>query len=155
MVALPEFVDRLVQQYWRKLLRYCGVSVFNLFFGQSLLFFFHSIADWPGWIANVTAVMISAVPAYLLSRHWVWGQRGPNSFKSEVLPFWLMALLGLTLSTVAVAIVDSRYDGAWPVQMASVGAFFLVWILKFFVLDRFMWRHSHLTPVSAAATEPV
>jgi putative flippase GtrA len=155
MVALPEFVDRLVQQYWRKLLRYCGVSVFNLLFGQSLLFFFHSIADWPGWIANVTAVMISAVPAYLLSRHWVWGQRGPNSFKSEVLPFWLMALLGLTLSTVAVAIVDSRYDGAWPVQMASVGAFFLVWILKFFVLDRFMWRHSHLTPVSAAATEPV
>ena len=52
---------------FRKLLRYCGVSVFNLLFGQSLLFFFHSIADWPGWIANVTAVMISAVPAYLLS----------------------------------------------------------------------------------------
>ena len=95
--------------------------------------------------------MISAVPAYLLSRHWVWGQRGPNSFKAEVLPFWSMALLGLTLSTVAVAIVDNHYDGALPVQLASVGAFFLVWILKFFVLDRFMWRQSPDVPIAVSA----
>jgi putative flippase GtrA len=150
MPALPELVDRLVQQYWRKLLRYGGVSVFNVVFGQSLLFFFHSIVDWPGWIANVTAVMISAVPAYLLSRHWVWGQRGRHSFKAEVLPFWSMALLGLTLSTVAVAIVDDRYDGALPVQLASLGAFFLVWILKFFVLDRLMWRTGHDVAIETA-----
>ena len=151
MPALLEFVDRLVQQYWRKLLRYGGVSVFNVLFGQSLLFFFHTVIDWPGWIANVTAVMISAVPAYLLSRHWVWGQRGPHSFKAEVLPFWSMALLGLTLSTVAVAIVDNHYDGAWPVQLASLAAFFLVWILKFFVLDRLMWRESQHAPIETAA----
>ena len=154
MPALPEFVERLAQQYLRKLLRYCGVSIFNLFFGQSLLFFFHSILDWPGWIANVTAVMISAVPAYLLSRHWVWRQRGRNSFKTEVLPFWSMAFLGLTISTVAVAIVDDRYDGALPVQLASVASFFVVWILKFFVLDRLMWRQTHATAI-VAATEPV
>jgi len=154
MVPLPQFVDRLVQRYWRKMLRYCGVSAFNLFFGQSLLFFFHSILDWPGWIANVTAVMISAVPAYLLARHWVWRQRGRNSFKSEVLPFWSMAFLGLTISTVAVAIVDDHYDGALPVQLASIASFFVVWIMKFFVLDRLMWRHAHHTTI-VPATEPV
>lgn len=153
MPALPEIVERLVQQYFRKLMRYCGVSVFNLFFGQSLLFFFHSIVDWPGWIANVTAVMISAVPAYLLSRHWVWGQRGTHSFKLEVLPFWSMAFLGLTISTIAVAVVDDHYDGALPVQLASVASFFVVWILKFFVLDRLMWKQTHPSLV-AAATEP-
>jgi putative flippase GtrA len=154
MPALPEFVERLVQQYLRKLLRYCGVSIFNLFFGQSLLFFFHSILDWPGWVANVTAVTISAVPAYLLSRHWVWRQRGRNSFTTEVLPFWSMALLGLIISTVAVAIVDDRYDGALPVQLASVASFGVVWVLKFFVLDRLMWRHAHDVPLGATA-EPV
>ena len=154
MVALPEFVDRLVERYWRKLLRYCGVSVFNLFFGQSLLFFFHSILDWPGWIANITAVMISAVPAYLLSRHWVWGQRGRNSFKTEVLPFWSMAFLGLVISTVAVAIVDEHSDSAVAVQLASIASFFVVWVLKFFVLDRLMWREADTTP-AAAATKSV
>ena len=154
MPALPVFVERLVQQYLRKFLRYCGVSVFNLFFGQTLLFFFHSIIDWPGWIANIAAVTISAVPAYLLSRHWVWRQRGRNSFKTEVLPFWSMALLGLIISTVAVAIVDDRYDGALPVQLASVASFGVVWVLKFFVLDRLMWRHAHDVP-STVAAEPV
>jgi putative flippase GtrA len=154
MPALPEFVERLAQQYLRKLLRYCGVSIFNLFFGQTLLFFFHSIIDWPGWIANIAAVTISAGPAYLLSRHWVWRQRGRNSFKTEVLPFWSMALLGLIISTVAVAIVDDRYEGALPVQLASVASFGVVWVLKFFVLDRLMWRHAHDVP-SAVAPEPV
>jgi putative flippase GtrA len=154
MLALPESVERLIEQYFRKLMRYCGVSVFNLFFGQSLLFFFHSILDWPGWIANITAVMISAVPAYLLSRHWVWGQRGRNSFKTEVLPFWSMAFLGLTISTVAVAIVDEHFDSAVAVQLASVASFFVVWILKFFVLDRLMWREPGTAGV-AATTEPV
>ena len=60
MSILPEFVEQLTQRYLRKLLRYFGVSAFNLVFGQSLLFFFHTIVDWPGWIANITAVMISA-----------------------------------------------------------------------------------------------
>lgn len=151
MSILPEFVEQLTQRYLRKLLRYFGVSAFNLVFGQSLLFFFHTIVDWPGWIANITAVMISAVPAYLLSRHWVWQQRGRNRFKTEVLPFWSMAFLGLTISTVAVAIVDDQYDGALPVQLASVGSFFLVWIMKFFVLDRLMWRNVHHAPLLVAA----
>ena len=135
-------------------MRYCGVSVFNLCFGQSLLFFFHSILDWPGWIANITAVMISAVPAYLLSRHWVWGQRGRNSFKTEVLPFWSMAFLGLVISTVAVAIVDEHSESAVAVQLASIASFFVVWILKFFVLDRLMWREPDTTAI-AAPTESV
>ena len=98
--------------------------------------------------------MISAVPAYLLSRHWVWGQRGPNSFRTEILPFWSMALLGLTISTIAVAIVDEHYDGALPVQLASVASFFVVWILKFFVLDRLMWRQT-IEPMVSAATESI
>ena len=149
MLALPESIERLIEQYFRKLMRYCGVSVFNLFFGQSLLFFFHSILDWPGWIANITAVMISAVPAYLLSRHWVWGQRGRNSFKTEVLPFWSMAFLGLVISTVAVAIVDEHSESAVAVQLASIASFFVVWVLKFFVLDRLMWRDADTTPVAA------
>ncbi len=62
--------------------------------------------------------------------------------KTEVVPFWSMALLGLLISTVAVAIVDDHYDGALPVAAASIGAFFLVWIFKFFVLDKWMWRES-------------
>ena len=151
MSILPEFVEQLAQRYLRKMIRFFGVSAFNLVFGQSLLFFFNSVVDWEGWISNIMAVLISAVPAYLLSRHWVWQQRGRNRFKTEVLPFWSMAFLGLTISTVAVAIVDPRSEGALPVQLASLGSFFVVWVLKFFVLDRLMWRNPHHTPRVVAA----
>ena len=139
-MPLAAIVPQLWQNYGLKLIRYCGVSAFNLVFGQSLLLLFHSGFKWPGWIANIAAVVISAGPAYLLSRHWVWQQSGPNRLKSEVVPFWSLALLGLLISTVAVAVVDSRYDGALPVAAASIGSFGFVWIFKFFVLDKWMWR---------------
>ena len=153
MPSLPPIVASLWQGHGLKLLRLCGVSVFNLVFGQSLLFFFHSVMDWPGWIANVLSVVISAVPAYLLSRHWVWQKRGRNSFRTEVLPFWSMALLGLLISTAAVAFVDGRFDGALPVQLASVGSFGFVWVIKFFLLDRVIWKdHGHAPASPAVAT---
>lgn len=149
---MEPLIRRLWLGYGAKFMRYCGVSVFNVIFGQGLLYFFHSILEWPGWIANVAAVCISAVPAYLLSRHWVWGQRGPNSFSTEILPFWTMALLGLVLSTVAIAIVDQHTDKAWPVQLASLMSFGVVWVFKFFVLEKWMWRHaSGQLPAPAAA----
>ncbi len=143
-------VQRLWLQHGAKIMRYCGVSAFNVIFGQSLLFFFHGVAGWPGWTANVAAVAISAVPAYLLSRHYVWGQRGPNSLRSEVLPFWTMAFIGLAMSTGVIAVVDRKWGGSLSVALASFCSFGVVWFAKFFVLDKWMWKHAH-PPVSVPA----
>ena len=38
---------------------------------------------------------LSAIPAYLLSRYWVWQKRGKNHFWREVVPFWSLAFVGL------------------------------------------------------------
>src|SRR4051794_11508942 len=66
-------------------LRYAGVSVFNVILGQGLLIIFYrlfSASDQAlaetsrlvrGGGANTLAVVISAVPAYYLSRAFVWG----------------------------------------------------------------------------------
>lgn len=134
-------VRALWLQYGRKFARYCGVSAFNVVFGQSLLFGFHTVLGWPGWYANFAAVAVSSIPAYLLSRRWVWRQQGRHSLAAEVVPFWMMSFLGLVISTIAVALVDRRFDGALPVQLANIGSFGLVWVFKFVVLDRVMWRH--------------
>lgn len=152
MAAQIEHDGGLLQRLWlvygAKIMRYCGVSVFNVIFGQSLLFLFHGVFGWPGWIANVAAVGISAIPAYLLSRHYVWGQRGPNSLRSEVLPFWTMAFIGLALSTVVIAVVDRRWGGSLSVALASLCSFGVIWFAKFFVLDKWMWKHTHeIAPV--------
>lgn len=144
-------IARLWLDYGAKLLRYCGVSVFNVIFGQGLLYLFHGGLHWSAWIANVAAVGISAIPAYLLSRHYVWGQSGPNSLRSEVLPFWIMAFIGLALSTVVIAVIDRRWGGDLSVALASLCSFGVVWLAKFFVLDKWMWKHAQV-PATAPAT---
>jgi putative flippase GtrA len=149
LIVLP----RLWDCYGLKVFRYCGVSVFNVIFGQSLLLFFYSVLDWPAWLANVTAVCISAGPAYWFSRHWVWGQRGAHSVRGEIAPFWSMALLGLGVSTLAV----DRASARWPhnngaVLLASISAFGVVWVFKFLILEKVMWNKLPADPVEPVET---
>jgi putative flippase GtrA len=149
--TLEAVILRLWQEYGRKLFRYCGVSVFNLCFGQALLLMFYGGFDWPARLANVAAVCISAGPAYLLSRKWVWGQTGTHSVRDEIAPFWGLALLGLLISTIAVGIADRRWDSSLAVSAASIGAFGVVWVFKFFILEKLMWKQAvEIVEVEAA-----
>jgi putative flippase GtrA len=140
--TLGAVILRLWQEYGRKLFRYCGVSAFNLCFGQALLQLFYTGLDWPAWGANVAAVGISAGPAYLLSRHWVWGQTGAHSVRDEIAPFWGLALLGLLASTIAVDVAADRWESGLAVSAANIGAFGIVWVFKFFVLEKVMWKQA-------------
>src|SRR5215212_8241359 len=67
-------------------LKYSMVSIFNVAFGQTLLFLFVHFDMRPA-PANVLAVVVSAIPAYYMSRAWIWGKRGKSELKREVLPF--------------------------------------------------------------------
>jgi len=134
-------------------LKYSAVSVVNVVIGQGLLFLFVNAAHLGATTSNVLAVSISAVPAYLMNRAWVWGRRGKHDFKREVVPFWGFALLGLIVSTVAVTVATQVFDV--PVRpedwkkfvpsIASLSAFGVLWVIKFFVLDAVIFGpHHHL-----------
>jgi putative flippase GtrA len=88
----------------------------------------------------VFSVSLGAVPAYILSRYWVWNKRGKNRIMREVIPFWTLALLGFILSTAAVWFVDTRWDPS-PVliNLTNLVAFGVVWAAKFVVLDRVLF----------------
>ncbi len=137
---LPPFLTRLVDDHGAKALRYCGVSVINVVVGVSTLAFCHGLLGWDEVPANVTAWAVSTGPAYLLSRRWVWQQSGEHSLHREVLPFWIMALIGLTFSTIAVAIVGRYTDATLHILVANLTAYGVVWVAKYLVLDKIMWR---------------
>ena len=82
---------------------------------------------------------ISAGPAYLLSRAWVWQKTGKNSLTTEVLPFWGFGLAGLVLSTVTVAATQTL-DIPGITNIANLGAFGVLWVLKFFFLDALIFK---------------
>ena len=137
----------LIHKFWK----YCMTSVVGVVMGQSLIFLFASILDWSwGW-SNVTAVAISTLPTYYISRAWVWQKRGKSSLYAEVVPFWVMTFLGLLLSTVAVVALENRYpDSKILANVGNVAGFGVLWLAKFFILDRILFKVTHEHPEGPA-----
>jgi len=91
--------------------------------------------------ANIIAVTVGAVPNYLVNRAWTFGKRGSHSFTREVLPFWGMALLGLIISTFAVAWAAQRWeDNTLVIVAANIGSFGVLWVARFFILERVLFK---------------
>lgn len=121
---------------------------------QGVLWLAHSALGLHAVAANVIAVATGAVPAYFLSRAWVWQKRGGHSMRAEVVPFWAYNFVGLVLSSLVVGLVAARFgadaaDSAasvsqgwtvdWPVHVANIGSFGLLWVGKFLLLDRVLF----------------
>lgn len=148
-------------------LKYSAVSMINVAVGQGLLIVFGLVIKAPA-IANVLAVSISAVPAYYLTRAWVWGKTGKSHLTREVLPFWAFAFAGLILSTVAVYLA-THVTGIYLIppdertlleklvpNIANIVAFGLLWVVKFFALDAYMFgKHHHHAVAEDQADESV
>lgn len=123
-----------------KLFRYSMVSVVGVTCGQTTLTICTAVLGWPGVPANLVAVTAGAIPSYLLNRYWVWEKSGPNSFRTEILPFWIMSLLGLLLSTIAVAYAEDRWGSpSLAINIANLAGFGVLWIAKFLILDRVLF----------------
>ena len=140
MTATPSStLRRLRAEHGLKALRYCGVSVVNVTVGLSVLAVCHGVLGWPAVVANLAAWMVGTAPAYLLSRAWVWQRSGPHRLGREVLTFWIMALVGLALSSLVVAIIEHLADRTVLVLAGNFGAYGSVWVAKYIFLDRVMW----------------
>jgi len=142
-VDAPSRLAQLIAEHGAKVLRYCGVSVVNVITGQSILAFCLAVLDLSGVVSQFWSAMLSAIPAYILSKRWVWKQTGPDSFRNEVLPFWIMTGIGLGFALLVVGIADRNTDSTPVLMIASLGAYGIVWVAKYLVLDRLMWKVTH------------
>jgi putative flippase GtrA len=142
-------------EYGKKVRRFIVVSAFNVAFGQSLLVLAHSAFGWSFVMSNVCAVAVSAGPAYVLARYWVWEKTSKNHVVKEIAPFWGLAFLGLVASTFAAGF-SSRYSDAQIVlNLVNLAAFGIIWVFKFFILDRFMFGTPRQPLVAAEASSPL
>ena len=150
----PHRLARLRARHGTKLIRFGAVSAFNVVFGQSLLLIAQTVFEWSAVASNIFSVSVSAVPAYVLSRYWVWQKRGKNHFMREVVPFWSLAFLGLLLSTGAVWYVQQQWDPhPLVINLTNLSAFGVVWASKFVILDRVLFKHEE--PLEAPLDETV
>lgn len=139
-----EILARVREADYRKMLKYSAVSAIAFPVTQVMLLLFTVGFDWSFVMANVVAVTLMAFPAYVLNRYWVWGKRDKNRFATEILPFWLVTLIGLGLSTLFAHYADQWFDSPLAVNVANAVGFGVVWVFKFLFLDKLMFgAHQH------------
>ncbi len=140
--SLSSLID-FVKTDLAKLMRFAAVSAVTVPLGLLLLWVFLEVVEMRPVVANIVSVTLSTIPNYILNRYWVWNKRDINSFSREVAPFWAMALLGAFLSSVLVAIADVFTDLSFVFLAANFCAFGVVWVLKFFVLEKYLFGTGH------------
>ena len=140
--AVPgtSFTPRPTGASRRKWARYTAVSLVNIFLGLLTLVVLHGFLGWDGVPAAITAVVASAVPCFLLYRRFVWVRAGRVRVRAEVVPFALFTLLGLLASSSLVFLAGRRYDSEIMVYVAHQSAFAVLWVLRFLLFDRLLWR---------------
>ena len=127
----------------QKLAKYSTASAAGVLVGQATLIFCLEALEWPALGANLASVTLGCIPNYTINRYWTWQRSGANRFWGEVVPFWSMAVLGVILSMLAVAYADNRWGTTFAVAVANLAGFGFLWVAKFLVLDKLMWRVVH------------
>jgi putative flippase GtrA len=82
-------LDKLTRGNADKLVKFSAASIVGVVVTQSLLVLLHGVMNENAVLANVLAVVISAVPVFILNKRWVWGHSGPADVRREIVPFWL------------------------------------------------------------------
>jgi len=135
----------------RKKLRYASASVIFVPLGQGLI---QILGLWlDDYIAaSLLAVTILTVPAFFAHKHFVWRDTSREQLHSQLLVFWVAVMLGVLLTTLFTYVVETamadqtrlvRGAAVFFAQMLGMG---IVWVGRFLVLDRWLFKLAGNTP---------
>jgi putative flippase GtrA len=145
-----------------KAIRYTVVSLVSVGLNQATLAVVFGVLRWAAVPANLLATVVATVPTYVLNRSWVWGRRGRSHVVKEVLPFGLLSVLGLVLSSLAAsaaeragrAVTDSRSVQTVIVMGATLVTFGILWAARFVFLNKVLFAGAGEGPAVPAVRAP-
>jgi len=153
-----------VGEWWRsegqKAVRYTLVSVISTAVSQAAFIIVFGVVRWGARTSAIFATCVGAVPSYYLNRNWAWGKTGRSHVWREVVPFWVLAIVGLVFSTWAADFahthsrgIHSHVEHVALVSACYLGAFGVLWVAKFLIFNRLLWPSERVEeePVRAAA----
>jgi putative flippase GtrA len=131
------------------MIRYTLVSVISVIISVIVLGITKGLLGWSAFWANVFSVAVACVPSYELNRRWAWGKNGKSHMWKEVVPFWVLAFIGLAFSTwwavAAEAIAHHRHFSHTKqtllVEAAVLLAYGILWIGKFIIFNKILFAH--------------
>jgi putative flippase GtrA len=146
----------------KRLVRYATVSIISTIVSFSVLGLVYGVFRWWSEVpSTVFANLVASIPAYTLNRRWSWGKSGRSHVMKEVVPFWTMTVVGIVLSVLTASeahhISDvhhlHHFGRTVVVEGANTGAFAILWVVKFLILNRLFRVHPMAEMESGAETE--
>lgn len=134
----------------RKLLRYAGVSAVFVPVGQLLIQLLAQLTfDRDFTKASVASAAILTLPNFFANKYFVWRDANRDNLRTQIIVFWVAAMLGVTFATTLTWLVEkavadkSHLVESGAVFLAQLTGFGLVWVVRFLVLDRWIFRATH------------
>jgi putative flippase GtrA len=146
-------MKRAVVRLWRfchtpdgiKIVRYTTVSAISALTSLVILTIVYGVLRlWGEVYSTLFANVMAGIPSYFLNRQWVWRKGGRSHLWREVLPFWVMSFTGIGFALLTAGWAHDLADQhhlhhlarTVLVVGANVGAFGILWMLKFIILNR-------------------
>jgi len=141
--------DHIRSDVGRKQLRYMGVSVVFVPVGQVLIQILGTVFDGNYTLASVVAAAILTVPNFFANKYLVWKDTSKDNLRTQVVVFWVAAMLGVGLATGLTFVVQQLTEDSSSltqricVFVAQMTGFGIVWVGRYLVLDRWLFKVTH------------
>jgi putative flippase GtrA len=128
-----------------KIIRYTMVSAISALTSLVILTIVYGVFRvWTEVPSTLFANVLAGIPSYLLNRQWVWGKSGRSHLWREIVPFWVMSLIGIVFALFTASLAHDfanthhlhHFVRTVLVVGANVAAFGILWLLKFIILNR-------------------
>lgn len=133
----------------RKQLRYVGVSLVFVPLGQIFVQVFGLLLDNYTYASLLTSGILT-LPNFFANRHFVWRVESKDNMRTQVLVFWVAAMLGVTFATTltyfaerATADASASMVQKLLVVVAQLTGFGIVWVIRYLVLDKWLFKITH------------
>ena len=129
----------------RRIGRYAATSVVATGVSEVTLVAVYGAHLLTASLAAVVASLAGVVPSYAMSRYWIWPEADRRRPGRQAVAFWVIALVSLGLSSLLTGMAaadgpSGRGAHLVVVGLAYVGTYGALWVGKFVVYQRFLFR---------------
>ncbi len=130
----------------RKQLRYVGVSVVFVPLGQVFVQIFGTMMTFTA--ATLLTSAILTLPNFFANKNYVWKVDSKDNLRTQVLVFWVAAMLGVTFATVLTYFaeqlsIEPKLLERLVILVAQLFGFGTVWVIRYLILDRWLFKITH------------
>ena len=141
----------------QKTVKYGAVSAIAIVISAVTLTVTYGLFGLSGNWAQSVAVIVSTPPSYILNRRWVWRKDGKSNMRREVIPFWVIAIIQFVISVIIVGALQHQVEKhvsnhglrTLILLCISIGVYGVMWVGKFILFNRVLFKHHDLTPADA------